>query len=263
MSHFEIAPTQGSYTLNLESNVKYGPICDHKDHYFHKLGCAPEYGNSEYCASCHHMYRELDDGSRLPVYTTFMEWKNSEYRELGMSCQSCHMEGAPGEVAIGWRYHDSVSGHAMLGTESNMIQGAVKLGMSVRGSGPNRSVIVQMENAKVGHFIPSGSPDRRLVLDLVSVGAGGNETPVARKMLGRVLVDAKGAVVPHHEATRVESDLRIGPGQTITETFPHPGTGAGKLRARLRWLEYAPELAKRYGITSPEEKLIAETSLAY
>src|SRR5262249_41019201 len=34
-------PAGGVFSLNLVDNTKYGPVCDAKNHYFHKVGCSP------------------------------------------------------------------------------------------------------------------------------------------------------------------------------------------------------------------------------
>lgn len=66
------------------------------------VGVAPRYSfhvfESEMCASCHTLISPSYnvDGNPTDSFfveqSTYHEWKNSQYAETGVSCQSCHME---------------------------------------------------------------------------------------------------------------------------------------------------------------------------
>src|SRR5262249_2448779 len=63
----EFAPLQ----LQLTDTVKYGPLCDAKQHYFHKMGCSPLHEESALCGACHLYYAKNARGEPLPVYTEY------------------------------------------------------------------------------------------------------------------------------------------------------------------------------------------------
>ncbi len=72
----------GGYVLSLTDNVKYGPLCDAKAHYFHKMGCSPLHNESMLCAGCHLWYRRSGAegdrvGTEVPVFTEYHEWAKS------------------------------------------------------------------------------------------------------------------------------------------------------------------------------------------
>jgi hypothetical protein len=63
-------------------------------------GFRPEAGShvqsSELCATCHTLYTSaLDETGRvigeLPEQVPYLEWRRSAYRDVGTSCQTCHM----------------------------------------------------------------------------------------------------------------------------------------------------------------------------
>ena len=65
--------------------VKFGPRCDLKDHYFHRMGCSPEHKEAEMCGACHWW-----EPKGVPVFTEYADWKAGPARE-GKPCQDCHM----------------------------------------------------------------------------------------------------------------------------------------------------------------------------
>lgn len=71
-------------TLELRptENVKFGPLCDAKNHYFHKMGCSPLHAESKLCAGCHQWVR-----GAMPIFTEYDEWSRSGAADEGVECQ--------------------------------------------------------------------------------------------------------------------------------------------------------------------------------
>jgi hypothetical protein len=76
-------------------NPATGPMQHHVDY-------TPTYGphvaTSEMCATCHTLFttpirRDGTEvqGVQFPEQTTYLEWKNSDYRDENVTCQACHM----------------------------------------------------------------------------------------------------------------------------------------------------------------------------
>ena len=83
--------------------------------------------------------------------------------------------------------------------------------------GTDGSLAITLENHHAAHYVPSGLPERRIVVQVRLVDAAGTETWHDQRELGRVLVDASGNEVPFWAATRVGADTRIPPaGQSTT-----------------------------------------------
>ncbi|WP_410969685.1 hypothetical protein, partial [Salmonella sp. SAL4450] len=71
-------------------------------------------------------------------------------------------------------------------------------------------------NLGAGHFVPTGLPERRVVLTVRAIDETGAERRVFEQVFGRILVDDRGAPAPFYRAERVASDNRIGPERTST-----------------------------------------------
>jgi len=57
----------------------------------------PLLGSSEFCGACHTEIRppEINGGPPIDMQTTYSEWRDSGYAELGIQCQDCHMRPDP------------------------------------------------------------------------------------------------------------------------------------------------------------------------
>ena len=127
----ETRPGSAAFTLAADDNVRFGPRCDAKDHYFHRMGCSPIHEEAKFCAGCHLYYRAGGDGQPLPIYTEYEEWLESPYAEIGRSCQACHMPGARGEIARGSPLRDGVPHHGFFGRDGKLRQRALTLQLEV------------------------------------------------------------------------------------------------------------------------------------
>jgi hypothetical protein len=76
----------GSFRLAVDDMVKYGPRCDLKDHYFHRMGCSKEHSEAQICGSCHWW-----EPKGIPVFTEYADWKAGPAAAKGLQCQGCHM----------------------------------------------------------------------------------------------------------------------------------------------------------------------------
>ncbi len=230
-----------AFTLELGDNTKYGPLCDAKNHYYHKVKCSPLHGEARQCGACHLLWRPIDGGEPLPVFTEYEEWAASSFGGIGVVCQDCHMPGSAGELAVGAGKRPAVSHHGFMGS-SDLRKRAV--GWSVTISGDDRAIhaVVTLKNEGAGHSIPTGIPGRRLVLRARVVDDARVESE-AERTYARIVVDESGAEVPFYAAVRVASDNRLPAGGSRTETFDLAAAGPGRLE--LEVLEAAMSPAQR------------------
>ncbi len=138
----------------------------------------------EFCATCH------DEASPYGAWvkSTYREWKEGPYAKEGITCQDCHMPKGPGYVTKR-NYREDMAHHLFLGAHSEAkLKGAVDVSLIV----PKKSVKpgselnfkVALFNQKVGHYIPSGSSEERMLwLEVWVVDAKGRRwhVPVKRK----------------------------------------------------------------------------------
>ncbi|MCA9662680.1 MAG: hypothetical protein KC486_30350 [Myxococcales bacterium] len=255
-------PRDPGLTFDLVSNRKYGPLCDSKDHYFHRVGCSQLFTESRFCGACHHLeWPARGGGAALPVITDFAEWSASDARG-STSCQECHMSGEPGEVARGWDPRDKVSRHDLLGDGRGLLGDAVDLEARAVTEGAERWIEVEVSNRGAPHSIPAGLAGRRLVLRAEFVDAKGDALPLREeRVYARVLVDKVGAEVPFTRAVAVAEDSRLGPGERRVERFRVPD-GASAAKLSVERLALAPTVAAALGVDAPVAESIAGADVA-
>lgn len=197
------------------------------------------------CAGCH----EYRNAQGFGVLTTYSEWGASSYAPGGTNCQNCHMAETSADVVdpkIKRLSRSTVNLHAMPGSRSlDMLNKAVALRLRTRREGDQLIAEVDLENRGAGHSIPTGSPLRRLELE-VEVAASGKQLREERTYQRRV-ADAEGQEILREEmiflrAARELSDNRLKPGEKRQEVFrfPLPSSQSARIYARL-WYVYSPQ----------------------
>jgi hypothetical protein len=238
----EMGPERASFTLAVHDMVRYGPLCDAKEHYFHRMGCSPLHQSAELCSSCHQLQITSPSGEAIPVFTTYSDWKAGPYAADDTPCQSCHMPGEVASVAEGEPERDGVPHHSFFGKERDLRQRAVTMTVTAKADGPKIAVTVTIDNSGAGHFVPSGLPARRLILRARTVGPNGDVDAV-ETVYGRILVDEGGREVPFYRAVRVQADTRIGPNKTAESTVQLNAPDSGELVVELVWRSIAHSVA--------------------
>lgn len=253
----EIGPERGVATITVGDMIKYGPLCDAKKHYFHEMGCSPLHETAVLCAACHQWTR-----NGLPIYTTYADWKAGPYGEAGKECQSCHMPGVRAEVAEGSPPRDNVPDHSFLGTKGTLRKQAAWLTVELADRDGKLEVAATVHNRGAGHYIPSGSPGRRLVVVARLVDGTGKELSKGETSFGRRLVDASGKLAPHHRATKVGEDARIAPKKKRRQTIALGAVAAGTVHVELRWRPIDHKLAAQLEVAPGPDQVLLATRLA-
>ena len=175
------------------------------------------------CASCH----EYRNALGFPVLTTYSEWSKSAYGAKNQSCQSCHMYQVRGNVVdprvqrivqVGINLHQIPGSHSM-----QQLEKALHAQLSATHEGGRLRIVVEVTNRGAGHFVPTGSPMRQLILEVRADPYGG--APMSdRRVFRRTVADAKGTTIEREPQAFIKgakeiSDTRIPPGVTRKETF--------------------------------------------
>jgi predicted CXXCH cytochrome family protein len=203
------------------------------------------HASSLVCAPCH----EYKNAAGFPVLTTYTEWQNSQYAKEGKQCQTCHMARVAGEVVdpkVARASTAKVNLHQMPGSHSlEQLTSAVKAQLNVVREGDNLKVTVEVMNQKAGHYLPTGSPLRELVLDVRVEGYSGQHLEQER-VYARKVADQHGTILQREhfafmKAAMVASDTRLAPGEKRTETFHFPisAASAAQIKATF-WYYYSP-----------------------
>jgi hypothetical protein len=205
------------------NNVKSGPYKDVASP-VHGTAFSAVHTSSLICATCHEYRNSLG----FPVLTTYSEWKASPYAKEGKQCQSCHMFEVSGDVVdarvMPLAEHE-INLHQMPGSHSiQQLNRAILTRLFVTRDADHATVIVKLTNAGAGHYVPTGSPLRQLILKVRFEPYGGAPAVTQERVFARTVVDQKGAAVQMEPAAflkgaKVVKDTRIAPRETRTETF--------------------------------------------
>lgn len=254
----DIGDDRSRLSLGIDDMIRYGPLCDAKNHYFHRMGCSPLHRSAELCAGCHHWIRD-----KLPVFTTYLEWKQGPYPAENKICQACHMPGSRAEVATGSGVRDGVPDHSLMGEGGKLRLRAAALAVAAQDRDGKLAITAEVTNVGSGHDLPTGLPERRLILRVEVVDDAGDPVGQAERAYGRHLVDAAGKLVPFYAAAKVENDNRLHPREKRTETFEFSPAGGGKLTVQLIWRSMPKEIAEQIGLDKIDEQVLAQATLPF
>jgi hypothetical protein len=224
--------------------TKTGPLTDASS-IAHGTAFSAVHTTSLVCAGCH----EYRNGQGFGVLTTYSEWEQSSYGSDGTNCQNCHMAETSADVVdpkIKRLSTTAVNLHAMPGSRSlDMLNKAVRVRLRTRREGDELVAEVDIENNGAGHSIPTGSPLRRVELE-IELAARGRQLRQQRTYQRRV-ADSAGNQVFREElvflrAAKELSDTRLKPGEKRLEVFrfPLPASESARLYARLSY-HYSPQ----------------------
>lgn len=209
-----------TYTL-----VKSGPLKDSSS-MAHGTEYSDVHTTSLICAPCH----EYQNSQGFPVLTTYSEWKNSRYAKEGSQCQSCHMSRVAGDVVdphIRRSNLAKINLHQMPGSHSlEQLTKTVVLSLNTSRKNDQLQVTVQISNKGAGHYVPTGSPLRQLIMEVHAEAGEGLEFR-EKRVYRRTVADQQGNPVSvEHMAflkgAKVITDTRLAPDEKRTESFSFP-----------------------------------------
>ena len=252
------AASGAGFHLAIDDMVKFGPRCDLKDHYFHRMGCSPEHKEAAICGSCHWW-----EPKGLPVFTEYPDWRDGPAAKEDLPCQGCHMSKSKAALAVGAPVRDGVPDHGLLGIAGDLRLRALSLDVAVKDTAGELSATVTLTNVGAGHPIPAGLPERRIVVTARIRDEAGQEVAIDRRVFGRVLVDASGTEVPFWRASKVGEDTRILPGGTRTMTFTFQPAGAGTLEIEVEHRAASEAMAKALGQTEIDHHAMTSAKVPF
>jgi hypothetical protein len=233
---------------------------------------SPLYRSSYYCASCH-------EGTLFgtKVYETFSEWSASSYARRGVECQHCHMKPdgttrniAPSHGGID-RDPNTLSTHHFPGSmDEAFLRSSIELTLAGEPDGRTIRATVTVRPVNVGHRLPTGSPERHLLLVVRAMDAQGRELEqksgsvippaggigpfdsanfagLPGKLYGKLLRGAGGfSPAPFWQSVAVESDTRLfpdRPDQSILTFDAANSPGPIRLEARVIYRRFYKAIA--------------------
>jgi hypothetical protein len=196
------------------------------------------------CAPCHEYRNSLG----FAVLTTYSEWEKSRYAKEGKDCQSCHMYQVAGAVVDPKvkKTEAKLNLHQMPGSHSiEQLNKTIKAQMSTSREGDQLKVTVQVENVAAGHYVPTGSPMRQLILEVTAAPFGSAEMRQER-VYRRTVVDQQDKPVtlePYAflRGAKNVSDNRLAPDEKRVETFTFPLKAGVQAQVQATfWYYYSP-----------------------
>ena len=226
------------------SLVKTGPLKDAVSD-AHGTAFSEVHTSSNVCAPCHDYQNALG----FPVLTTFSEWRGSKFAKENKTCQSCHMYKVAGDVVDAGAAStgsSKVNLHQMPGSHSvDQLASTVKAQLSTERQGDTLSVIIEVANAAAGHYVPTGSPMRQVVLEVRADAYDGKHYREQR-VYRRTVAGQDGKEIDREptaflRAASVVSDTRLAPQEKRREVFKFPIAAATQAQVGATfWYYYSP-----------------------
>jgi hypothetical protein len=250
----------------------------------HETAYSAFHESAEFCGACHNVDHPADPSLHLEA--TYTEWKEGPYAAEGIVCQDCHMTPGPGVnkpypgVAAGGgpqREHiylmTFVGGNVGLGDAElaeERLKAAIEIDMQVPEIVESRTSVpveVTLTNVGAGHYVPTGLTEvREMWLEVVATSADGSSEVIGERVFGTVLRDAEGNFpVELWEAVAIESDDRIPPRESVTDTFEFtmPASEAVDISATLYYRSCSAEMAAEAGVEIPTTTMSEVTQAVY
>jgi hypothetical protein len=255
-------PSGIHYTHELADNRKYGPLCDAKDIYFHKMGCSPLHREATLCGGCHAWTMPVKGGTPLPIFTEFTEWKSTSYATAGVTCQDCHMPSELSEVASGASRKTRMGNHSFGGPGSELARRALGVTAQTSEQEGRLKLEVTLKNEGAGHAVPGGMPGRQIVVRARTIDASGHETAREERILSRVLMDELGREAPFYAARTERADDRLRPSESRTFVFSSGTAGTRAIALEIAWRSASPEILVSTGV-AVEERIMASVTIPF
>jgi len=203
------------------------------------------FNKAELCAGCH----EIVNSNGIKPGSTYSEWKASSYAKAGVQCQDCHMAPIPGKAidpSVKKVKKNTIPDHS-LSHNMEWMKDAVELEIvtAKRTSGGRYVVDVAMTNVKAGHNIPTGTPSRKLTLEVMIQGEGSPAVTQIRTF-GKRVVDKNGDwlttdVEAYLNGAKIAENTALKPKERRVVRFMFGAAPAGEPKVTARaFLTYSP-----------------------
>ena len=180
---------------------------------------------------------------------SFTFWTASHSSNPGRVLPSAKYQVVSGEVVDPRIKRDPIAKvnlHQMPGSHSiTQLTSTIKAQLTAIHDGGHLKVAVEVANVAAGHYVPTGSPLRQLVLELRADSYDGRHLRQER-VYQRTVADQHGTVLNREylaflKAAKVVSDTRLAPGEKRLESFVFeiPAGVQTQVRATF-WYYYSP-----------------------
>lgn len=168
----------------------------------HATRLNPALRSAEFCLRCHQALQSYPGKTFVCTFDTGSEWKAGPFAAAGTVCQDCHMppveralvEGGPVR-RVGM--HGWIGSHLRKGSETNLalwdsLAARRPVGVELRADtlvrvGPGGVVEwnVRVVNANAGHMLPTGDPERAVIVTLACLAGNGDTLAAEQTRFGQ------------------------------------------------------------------------------
>ncbi len=168
----------------------------------HATRLDPALRSAEFCLRCHQAVQTYPGKTFVCTFDTGREWQAGPFAAAGTPCQDCHMpaveralvEGGPvRRVGMhGWIGSHLKKGHETLPALWDSLAARRPPGVELRADTLVRAVPgtplewrVRVVNANAGHRLPTGDPERAVIVTLAAIGADGDTLAREQARIGQ------------------------------------------------------------------------------
>ena len=151
----------------------------------HPVRKADRFNTEEICLACHQAVQSYPGKDFICVFETGEEWRASPHRRAGLICQSCHMQPVTRPQALGAEARTGRR-HFWPGAGIYKEEGhgppldQLPPGLEIGAQASARELVVTLTNVSAGHLLPTGDPERFILVDVEFSDRGGRPQGEAR-----------------------------------------------------------------------------------
>jgi len=208
----------------------------------HPVAADPDFRSDALCLRCHQAVATYPGKDFVCTFETGAEWAAGPYKDEGVGCVDCHMPAIQRPAAVGGPVRE-VRRHWWRGAGIPKVAGvhppleANPPGLSLAAEWTDSALTLKAANARAGHKLPSGDPERWVQIDVVFVDADGGS--VGTPWTARIGQEWVWYPVPEKR-----SDNRLAPREERSYSIATP---AGATEARVEaWSHRMSEEAAAY-----------------
>lgn len=187
-------------TCHVKDGVVLGPYGDTKSP--HPVAKSEALLKPDVCTQCHQAQARFDDLNLICVFNTGAEYDASPQAAEGQRCQSCHMPEVERTLWVGGTEVRKTRRHwfggSLIPKQPGLTDALAALrphyppGLAVTPTAPPARLVagapaeltVRVENREAGHMLPTGDPERFLLVRLIATGPGGERLAERTERIG-------------------------------------------------------------------------------
>lgn len=206
----------------------------------HAVVADTRFTDDQLCLRCHQATATYPGKSFVCTFDTGAEWAAGPYAQAGTGCADCHMPKVERPAANGGPVR-TVARHWWRGAGIPKFAGihppaeANPPGLDLTATWTDAGLAVTATNARAGHRLPTGDPERWVQMDVRWLDAGG--APVGEPWSARF-----GQTWEWYPEARKVADDRLAPNEARTWTLAPP-PGATRARVEASSHRMTPETA--------------------